>query len=537
MQADRGGHLEEEQYQALLQVTASSTGVDQHGTEMTERALIGMAQQMNNGVVYLPSHGEYEWDDVIGKTLEASIEQGRVLMDGATGTQGDGKVLRVVVGLYAENERASKLARVVRLAQHSVGTSIGGWFTDMEFVVNSEDEVERVLIHGVELDHLATTRRPSNRESWIDGLMERATAALSTRSATLENPGAEDQEQRDEHMVDVDGKSCPLATQDAGVNLANRQYAIEEAGYGPANPEEDNEDFWSKKAEAWDVDVSQARTMLCGNCSAFDLRNDTIACIEAGIGGDSPEDVQQAGELGFCKFFKFKCSAKRTCSAWVVGGPLTDEAPEGNDERTVSTIEKPALDSCSVAGEDQNDRTDALQRAEPTTPKHGASAMDERTTTSNTDERLDALARSQAQLAEQLGGLVALLTAQAQERASVQTPEPTLDFTQSHLERENAELKAKLQRTMSAAGRAGIGATLRQRVERAGGFKGMVVRANANMPETSAVRMVCEAQAERRDATIHATPSRSELESDLRSLLTAAMADGIIIDPDASSWS
>ena len=38
-----------------------------------------------------------------------------------------------------------------------------------------------------------------------------------------------------------------------------------------------------------------------------------------------PFDVIEAGELGYCRFLKFKCAAARTCDAWVVGGPITDE--------------------------------------------------------------------------------------------------------------------------------------------------------------------------------------------------------------------
>jgi hypothetical protein len=40
-------------------------------------------------------------------------------------------------------------------------------------------------------------------------------------------------------------------------------------------------------------------------------------------------EVVEAGDLGFCEIFDFKCAAGRTCSAWIVGGPIKDE---GDDE-------------------------------------------------------------------------------------------------------------------------------------------------------------------------------------------------------------
>ena len=123
---------------------------------------------------------------------------------------------------------------------------------------------------------------------------------------------------------------CPPATQDIELNLANRQKAIENEGYGPMNPNLENAKFWAKKAEMWQLDnVEEAKQSLCGNCAAFDITTKTLDCIAKGIGTDSgsddPHDVIEAGELGYCRFLKFKCAAKRTCDAWVVGGPIKDK--------------------------------------------------------------------------------------------------------------------------------------------------------------------------------------------------------------------
>jgi hypothetical protein len=134
-------------------------------------------------------------------------------------------------------------------------------------------------------------------------------------------------------LNEVEAKGCPLPTQNIELNLENRQKAIEKYGYGPLNPNEPNEKFWDKKKEMWQLDsVEDAKKSLCGNCAAFDITTKTLDCIAKGIGDDEgtedPFDVINAGKLGYCRFLKFKCAAKRTCDAWVVGGPLTDDKTE-----------------------------------------------------------------------------------------------------------------------------------------------------------------------------------------------------------------
>jgi hypothetical protein len=123
---------------------------------------------------------------------------------------------------------------------------------------------------------------------------------------------------------------CPPATQDIDLNLENRQEAIDSKGYGPLNPNRPNTKFWKEKAEMWKLDsINEAKESICGNCAAFDITKKTLDCIAKGIGDDEdsedPHDVIDAGQLGYCRFLKFKCAAKRTCDAWVVGGPLTDK--------------------------------------------------------------------------------------------------------------------------------------------------------------------------------------------------------------------
>jgi hypothetical protein len=118
---------------------------------------------------------------------------------------------------------------------------------------------------------------------------------------------------------------CPPATQNVAINLYNRSIAIKQANYGPLNPNEPNDEYWEAKAGEFGGSVEEAKTALCGNCAFFDVRKQTLDCIAEGIGyEDDPELVIEAGQLGYCEAFDFKCAAKRTCSAWVVGGPIKD---------------------------------------------------------------------------------------------------------------------------------------------------------------------------------------------------------------------
>ena len=131
--------------------------------------------------------------------------------------------------------------------------------------------------------------------------------------------------------------SCPIATQDIPVNLKNRQNAIDNGGYGPLNPTQANNAFWKKKASRWNVTISESKKQTCGNCAAFIRTPRMLECIDKGLGnekGDTAWDVIDAGELGYCESFDFKCASSRTCDAWIVGGPITKE--KGKKQETKS---------------------------------------------------------------------------------------------------------------------------------------------------------------------------------------------------------
>jgi len=129
-------------------------------------------------------------------------------------------------------------------------------------------------------------------------------------------------------------KECPVVTHDVKLNLKNRDWAFKNVGYGPANPEEPNKEFWSAKSDEWQTPVETAKTMRCGNCSAFIQTPEMMECIVSGIQGEESDDETYANEvvdgasLGYCELFEFKCAADRTCGSWLIGGPITKAMTE-----------------------------------------------------------------------------------------------------------------------------------------------------------------------------------------------------------------
>ena len=138
-------------------------------------------------------------------------------------------------------------------------------------------------------------------------------------------------------------KECPKVCSDIQLNLKNRDWAFKHVGYGPANPESP-EDFWKIRAEEWNTSEKNAQTMHCGNCSAFIQTPEMMECIVKGIQKEESDNETYANEvvdsakLGYCELFEFKCAADRTCSAWLVGGPITK--PMTEKQKTILKMAK-----------------------------------------------------------------------------------------------------------------------------------------------------------------------------------------------------
>lgn len=98
--------------------------------------------------------------------------------------------------------------------------------------------------------------------------------------------------------------SCPVPTQDAEVNEANKAKAVEEANY--RSPED-----------------STAFTLseVCGNCEYYNQTTSMKKCM------GSEDDT-----IGYCQLLKFMCRAENTCDSWEGGGPIKDDDVEYNKQ-------------------------------------------------------------------------------------------------------------------------------------------------------------------------------------------------------------
>jgi hypothetical protein len=155
---------------------------------------------------------------------------------------------------------------------------------------------------------------------------------MATLKRTMDQAMDQDEGYEDE------GESCPMATQDITLNLKNRGKAIESADYGPENPKLPNKPYWMQMAREWGVSEDEAKMSRCGNCAAFNQDDSMLECIAKGIGDEGdPWAMIDAGDLGYCEIFYFKCASSRTCSAWVVEEDGEDEG-ESEEPESLLTI-------------------------------------------------------------------------------------------------------------------------------------------------------------------------------------------------------
>jgi hypothetical protein len=452
-----------------LEGIASSTSVDWHGTEMSIEALNGMARQFKAGVPYVPSHREDEWDQVFGRTVDAEVVEGRVINAAETEGATDGHLLRVITNVYVNDPRGKLLMDMVDRGQ-TIGWSIGGWFTELTVLTNESDEVERIIIQGVELDHLATTRRPSNPDSWIGELSRSVSGAI----AQMKSPTKERQmTDLENEVVSSEEKKAPnapsleMSEKENTENHLDRSEAVDHS----------NTDKAGEVVEA-SVDIAT---------------NEELDCIKD---EESPLD-------------------------------MTAKTSKHSEEDNEAQRSQSAFDS----------DTDS--------PKQEEGAMSDQANSEMTEATADGSAEIAATLADMRTLLQSLVSRESEvdndnnkpavkvEPAKVEAVDPDIDLMRGRI----AELEGLVGKLAAAPQRRGHSHQPAERSLDLTSTNIVVRAAEQELGAGSALVAVAKEQAQRRSAGADNLPSRAQLEADLRSILHAALADGVITDPQTrSSW-
>ena len=93
--------------------------------------------------------------------------------------------------------------------------------------------------------------------------------------------------------------SCPLATQEEEVNLANKGKSAVDRKIVYMHPE-----------DAAKILALSEEGKVCGNCAAFDISEQMKSC-----------GVKVDQGFGYCKMHDFSCAAEKTCLTYAPGGP------------------------------------------------------------------------------------------------------------------------------------------------------------------------------------------------------------------------
>ncbi len=510
----------------LLAGIASSTSVDFFGTEMSLRALKQMAGQMiaEGGIPYLPRHnlgasGAMEWDSVIGRTVHAEVvpveaDQLRAPMNPAE----THFVLRVTTSLYDDEPLARSLVKRIARGE-KIGQSIGGWFTQLQVLQNEEGDVERVIVLGVELDHLAVTRAPANPDSI--GLVS-LRSALDERARVarvedlLSDLGAEPVAIRADLLPALRSRVAQderhvLAVVDNGDGTVSVTYVIheEDAEEVEEVEAEEMEEEMEEGAEE-EVEESSAEEEGDRSASAEPEPASLLGASERAAEGAEPEESLTPSESP---------REPEAASRSQVEAIDLDETPESVQDTGVTDARRSALHETITPSPNPGDMSEERQMSEQ----------------SNQGLTLDAIRSLLDEKLAPVTARVEALEGSAERNQSPTTPEPV---------QETADLRAMLEAEQNRAraaeaalahatstrgfrvGRSAVGLNMPSGPAARGAFSGLIERSRSEAPTLAAV---AERALPSLDPQIDEKPaSREKLIETLRSLCIAAEADGLI---------
>ena len=140
----------------------------------------------------------------------------------------------------------------------------------------------------------------------------------------------------EDEYSDEFGASCPAATFDDELNMANHLVCIEQANLGPADPTQPSSEYWQERAKEWLVSETEARTRLCDNCEYYNNTPKMVHCVSNSNlkASDLPVDPKWAdieGTSGYCTKWDITCTAIRTCSTWEKKEFIVEDEDESEE--------------------------------------------------------------------------------------------------------------------------------------------------------------------------------------------------------------
>lgn len=473
MDAEDGDEVVLSDDKVMVEGYASSSSVDWYGTEMGREALDMMADQFRDGVPMLPRHpslmGGGEWDDVMGRTIAGIVEDGPV--EEAHPDADDHLRLRIVAELDTSREKVPQLLSRLREGE-PIGWSIGGWFTRLRVQYNEDtDEVERIIVLGVDLDHHAFTRRPANPDAWITEIRSAVVRAIETRSPT---PIVEE-------TPDLDEPAPEARAEDPA------------PGYRPADPQ-------------------PARR--CGSCTHH----------MAGVDGSQPQTM--------CEQYSFQDDPDYVCDSWSAsqrseGDDDRLDTPAATGQDGLTEVDA----SEGASGEARNDSEP--ESPEPTDPPEERDMSDQDTQTT-LDPRVDKLAESMEMLSTSVASIasaVAVLTERAAAPPAEAQPTPDNSELEAKVEALTQRAAVAEKRLLAMAEEPNrIGQLVRGGAPVFDGqslIDHQVSRAKAEWGEGSPTATLIERHKDRMLLKAgDKLPQASEISEHLRSVLRAAFSEG-----------
>ncbi len=126
----------------------------------------------------------------------------------------------------------------------------------------------------------------------------------------------------------IAGNSCPVASQEAHINMANKTSAIQNFLYGPSMLLADNTEYYNAISQAMNMQPEDVQGARCGNCAYNNNSPEVQQCIAMGMGGEQafdPMETIQKANMGYCQSLHFLTEGAKGCSMWILSADTEED--------------------------------------------------------------------------------------------------------------------------------------------------------------------------------------------------------------------